>query len=152
FSSREPDGPGPEVYLAELDVALRALPTPGARLEHLRGVMVAPIAGSETGLLQREKATVAELRAAVDKLAGEMLEAGWRSLVAWLPDPGARPDIERWERERLAAVLRPRCAITVAEPPANVALRRLDELRASVVGRLRERGQGLLRRFEEHLD
>src|SRR5690606_6049258 len=58
FSSREPDGPGPEVYLAELDVALRALPTPGARLEHLRGVMVAPIAGSETGLLQREKATV----------------------------------------------------------------------------------------------
>src|SRR5690606_36827642 len=101
---------------------------------------------------QREKATVAELRAAVDKLAGEMLEAGWRTLVAWLHDPVAWPDIERWERERLAAVLRQRCGITVAELPANVALRRLDELRASVVGLLRERDQELLRRFEEHLD
>ena len=151
FSSREPAGPRPDDFLVALDAELRALPTPGHRLEHLRSVMVVPPPGTEIGLLEREKATVAELRATVDRLAAQTLETGWQGLVAWLDDPSAWPDLARWERERLSPQLRSQCGISIAQLPSNVALRRLDELRASVEELVRDRDLGVLRRFEEHL-
>ncbi len=149
--NREPAGPGPDDFLNALSDTLRGLPTPGERLDHLRGVMVVPPPGTEYGLLQREKAAVAELRAEVDKVAAEMLEVGYKELVAWLDDPVSWPDLDRWERERLTPQLRRRCGISAAQLPGNVALRRLDELRATVEGLLRDRDLAVLRRFEEHL-
>ena len=147
----EPSGQPADVWLVELDASLAGATSPGERLTKLRQAMLAPAPGVELELLQRDRSTVAALRAAVDEVAGEVLEAGWAATCAWLQDPVTWPGVARWESERLSPLLRERVGIGAAQLPVNVALPRLDQLRAAVASQVRERDAGLLRRFEEHL-
>jgi tRNA A-37 threonylcarbamoyl transferase component Bud32 len=148
---REPAAPSADVWLAELDTRLAEVHTPGERLSRLREAMLAPPSGAELGLLQRERSVATALRAAVDAVAGEVLEAGWSELSRWLQDPVVWPGVARWEGERLFPLLRGRCGLSAAQLPSNLALPRLDQLRDAVATLVRDRDAALLRRFDEHL-
>ncbi|MBL8730534.1 MAG: protein kinase [Planctomycetes bacterium] len=148
----EPAPPTADEFLARLDSTLAELPTPAARLQHLRLADVVPPPGCEVELLQRERVVIAALQSAVDGVVAAMLGEQWPELAAWLRDPLQWPDRQRCERERIAPRLRDTAGVELGQLPPQVRTLRLDELLARVDRELVQRDQELLRRFETHLE
>jgi tRNA A-37 threonylcarbamoyl transferase component Bud32 len=147
----EPAVPTADEFLARLDTALAELPTPAARLQHLRLADVVPPPGCEVELLQRERLVIAALQAAVDGVVATLLGEQWPELAAWLHDPLLWPDRARCERERIAPRLRDTAGVELGQLPPQVRTLRLDELLARVDRELAQRDQEVLRRFEAWL-
>ncbi|MBX3464856.1 MAG: serine/threonine protein kinase [Planctomycetes bacterium] len=148
---REPEPPTAEEYLAQLDAALRDLPTPAARLQRLRLPGAAPPPGCEVGLLQRERRVVSELQAALDAELAAVQGEAWGELLAWSRDPLVWPDRFRFERERLGPRLLAATGLVLGQLPPQLRTLRLDELSLRWDRELEQRDQALLRRFEHFL-
>jgi tRNA A-37 threonylcarbamoyl transferase component Bud32 len=145
------DAPAPptaDEYLARLDSTLRELPTPAARLQHLRLPSAPPPPGCEAELLQRERLVMSALQTAIDGVVAQLSGEQWPQLSAWLRDPLVWPDRPRCERERIAPPLLEQAGVVLGQMPPQVRTLRLDELLARVDRELSLRDQELLLRFE----
>jgi tRNA A-37 threonylcarbamoyl transferase component Bud32 len=149
--NEQPAAPTADEYLARLDATLAGLPTPAARLQHLRLPAAAPPPGCEVEVLQRERRIVSELQAAIDGEVASLQGAGWAELAAWLRDPQVWPDRQRLERERLGPRLSVTAGVTLGQLPPQVRTLRLDELLARFERELAQRDHELLFRFEHFL-
>lgn len=142
--------PNADEFLARLDADLAALGSPGARVVHLRGVVDVP---PNTGLAleQRRRAAAAELQAAVDSIADELLGDLWADLRTRLRDVVAWPDRERVEREIVQPALQQRAGVALGQLPASTRPTRVDELLAAVDREIAQRDAELVARFEAFL-
>lgn len=143
--------PAAEQFLADLDSTLRDLPTPGARLQHLRSIRAGAPDGTEVVLLQRERTVLGALQQAVDDTAAGFLDSGWVAFSSWLRDPAVWPDRQRAERERVLPRLRERAGMPREQLEGIVRLDRIDGLMAAIERELRDRDAGLLRRLDAYL-
>jgi tRNA A-37 threonylcarbamoyl transferase component Bud32 len=141
------DEPSAAEFLQELEGALAALPTPGARLQHLSTITTAPV-GSALLLAQRRREVVVALQRTVDGVVGELLGAGWSGLVLWLRSPDVWPDRQQVERERLQPALLAQAGVVLGQLPTNVRLHRLDELLHAIDREIVDRDAELVARFE----
>ena len=142
--------PSASEFLAQIDADLARLPTPGARLVHLRAIVTSP---PNTGLEleQRRRAVLADLQRSVDSVVDELLADRWVALRAWMRDVSVWPDRAQVERERLQPDLLQRAGVALVQLPANARLARLEELLTAIDRELGERDAEVANRYEVFL-
>lgn len=138
-------------FLLALDRQLAAMPSAGARLQHLRLLQADPVAEHLAALASRERLELAGLRAAVSAAVSAVLGDGWAELVAFARDPLEWPDRARIERERVAPALHRQTGLWPDQLAAFAPLPRLDVLGAALDQELLERDAALVRQFERFL-
>jgi tRNA A-37 threonylcarbamoyl transferase component Bud32 len=148
---RERDGPvvpTASEFLAELDTKLAALPTPGARLAHLRTLPQPPL-GAETEVRRRQRAAEDQIDREVAAVAAKFAGDGWTRLREWMDDPAVWPDLQRVLRERVEPLVMHQIGTGLAQLGGRLGP--LEQLHQSIERTLGDRDQGLLVRFEMHV-
>lgn len=145
-----PSAPTSSEFLVRLDAELAALPTPGARVAHLRAIVGSP-PDTLLELENRRRVAAGELQRAVDGVVDEWLGPRWADLRARLRDVAVWPDRARVEREQLQPLVLERAGIALLQVRSAVRQSRLDDLLAAIDRELVERDAELLARFDGHL-
>lgn len=145
-----PAAPSSSEFLSRLDVELLALPTPGARVAHLRAIVGSP-PDTLLELENRRRVAAGELQRAVDGVVDEWLGPRWSELRTRLRDVAVWPDRARVEREQLQPVVLERAGLALQQARTAVRQSRIDDLLAAVDRELAERDAELLARFDGHL-
>lgn len=142
--------PSAQVFLANLDRELEALPSGGAR--HLRlSVVTDSPAGSVLPLERRRKEVVIELQQAVDSVVDLLKLSRPSSLDTWLHDPVRWPDLAAFERERLDEQVRARAGVSLTQLPSAVDTSRIEQLQQAVATIISQRDAELVVRFDQFL-
>ena len=145
-----PTAPTSAEFLVRLDAELSALPTPGARVAHLRAIVGSP-PDTLLELENRRRVAAGDLQRAVDGVVDEWLGPRWSDLRARLRDVAVWPDRARVEREQLQPLVLERAGIALLQVRSAVRQSRLDDLLAAIDRELVERDAELLARFDGHL-
>lgn len=142
--------PSAEEFMAELNVELMALPSPGARYQRLIIITERP-PGSITALEQRKRQVEIELQTALDSVI-DALEGPLASRTRnWLLDVSTWPTMLQFERQRLHPLVRERTGIELSEMPGRVSVERVTQLLESIAADIVRRDAEVQGKFERYL-